>query len=125
MTDMRRCFLGKPQLLDDFIAMAYQTHKNRDKGKLRIFSPAGESRKGGEHWTLQAAKSLRPWESVILPKGVKENLLADCQEFLNDPAFYEERGIPYRRGYLLYGVPGAGKSSISKLFQKRQSCRRR
>lgn len=25
---------------------------------------------------------------------------------------YCERGIPYRRGYLLYGPPGTGKSSF-------------
>lgn len=25
---------------------------------------------------------------------------------------YAERGIPYRRGYLLYGPPGTGKSSF-------------
>jgi chaperone BCS1 len=26
--------------------------------------------------------------------------------------WYAERGIPYRRGYLLHGVPGSGKSSL-------------
>jgi len=26
--------------------------------------------------------------------------------------WYAERGIPYRRGYLLYGVPGSGKTSL-------------
>jgi DNA polymerase III delta prime subunit len=26
--------------------------------------------------------------------------------------WYAERGIPYRRGYLLHGVPGSGKTSL-------------
>ena len=26
--------------------------------------------------------------------------------------WYADRGIPFRRGYLLYGVPGSGKSSL-------------
>ena len=25
---------------------------------------------------------------------------------------YAQRGIPYRRGYLLHGIPGAGKTSV-------------
>ncbi|CAG8620823.1 7200_t:CDS:2, partial [Dentiscutata heterogama] len=29
-----------------------------------------------------------------------------------DGNWYNERGIPYRRGYLLYGPPGSGKSSF-------------
>ena len=31
---------------------------------------------------------------------------------MNSEDWYAERGIPYRRGYLLYGVPGSGKSSL-------------
>ena len=36
------------------------------------------------------------------------------EEFLDEPiqTWYAARGIPYRRGYLLYGTPGAGKSSF-------------
>jgi ATP-dependent 26S proteasome regulatory subunit len=33
---------------------------------------------------------------------------------MNEAGFYHERGLPYKRGYLLYGVPGAGKSSLSE-----------
>ena len=29
-----------------------------------------------------------------------------------DEQWYGERGIPYRRGYLLHGVPGSGKTSL-------------
>ena len=28
------------------------------------------------------------------------------------PEWYRSRGIPYRRGYLLYGPPGCGKTSF-------------
>jgi len=33
-------------------------------------------------------------------------------EFTKSQGWYLERGIPYRRGYLLYGPPGCGKSSF-------------
>jgi hypothetical protein len=49
--------------------------------------------------------------SVILPDGVTNKLVADVQEFLNGQDSYVQRGIPYRRGYLLSGPPGTGKSA--------------
>ncbi|EXJ57497.1 mitochondrial chaperone BCS1 [Cladophialophora yegresii CBS 114405] len=57
-------------------------------------------------------RSKRPLESVILDKGVKERIVSDVQDFLASAKWYYERGIPYRRGYLLYGPPGTGKSSF-------------
>ncbi|KIX03506.1 uncharacterized protein Z518_07059 [Rhinocladiella mackenziei CBS 650.93] len=57
-------------------------------------------------------RSKRPLDSVILDQGVKERIVADVQDFLSSSKWYHERGIPYRRGYLLYGPPGTGKSSF-------------
>ena len=54
----------------------------------------------------------RPIDSVILDKGLKERIAADFSEFLRSGKWYYDRGIPYRRGYLLYGCPGSGKSSF-------------
>jgi mitochondrial chaperone BCS1 len=54
----------------------------------------------------------RPLESVILDAGVKERIVADVQDFLASAQWYYDRGIPYRRGYLLYGPPGTVKSSF-------------
>jgi len=54
----------------------------------------------------------RSMESVILPVGVSEALLADLQTFFNSESWYSERGIPWRRGLLFEGIPGTGKTSI-------------
>jgi chaperone BCS1 len=40
-----------------------------------------------------------------------EDLLSDVRGFLGKRSWYLQRGIPYRRGYLLHGPPGTGKSS--------------
>jgi len=50
--------------------------------------------------------------SIVLNPGVKEMLVDDAKDFLRSEKWYADRGIPFRRGYLLYGVPGSGKSSL-------------
>lgn len=49
--------------------------------------------------------------SVILDKGIAQEILDDVRDFLKSGEWYHQRGIPYRRGYLLYGPPGSGKTS--------------
>ena len=39
-------------------------------------------------------------------------LVTDVEKFLNGSRWYYDRGIPYRRGYLLHGPPGSGKTSF-------------
>lgn len=57
-------------------------------------------------------RKQRPLSSVVLRENVAEKIVADCREFINNPKWYTDRGIPYRRGYLLHGPPGCGKSSF-------------
>lgn len=54
----------------------------------------------------------RPIESVVLDRGIKERIVTDVQDFLKSGKWYYDRGIPYRRGYLLHGPPGSGKTSF-------------
>ncbi|KAJ4290719.1 Complex III assembly protein translocase and chaperone [Collariella sp. IMI 366227] len=64
-------------------------------------------------WAVLGKPRLkRPLGSVILDDGVKEGLVGDVKEFLKAQSWYTERGVPYRRGYLLYGPPGTGKTSF-------------
>ncbi|KAF9814843.1 hypothetical protein IEO21_04895 [Rhodonia placenta] len=64
------------------------------------------------NWSQMGTRPKRPLQSIILEPGVKELLLDDAHDFLDSQDWYTDRGIPFRRGYLLYGAPGSGKTSM-------------
>lgn len=53
----------------------------------------------------------RPAESIIMPAKDKADLIGDLTAFKMGREWYRDRGLPWRRGYLLEGPPGTGKSS--------------
>ncbi|KAH8083503.1 P-loop containing nucleoside triphosphate hydrolase protein [Filobasidium floriforme] len=70
-----------------------------------------DSKDGGK-WTQVALRSKRPIASVITSNNIAEDVAKDMREFLDSESWYTNRGIPWRRGYLLYGAAGAGKTSL-------------
>lgn len=50
--------------------------------------------------------------SLFHRPDVIDDLFGDVRTFLGAKQMYEDLGIPYRRGYLLAGPPGSGKSSL-------------
>jgi len=66
------------------------------------------------YWQRDQTAVARPIESVVLPRATKERLCGDIEEFEEEEtqAWYESHGIPYKRSFLFYGVPGAGKTSL-------------
>jgi mitochondrial chaperone BCS1 len=66
-----------------------------------------------ENWQRADAKPKRPIESVVLTGDVRNELLQDVNKFFDSRQWYAELGIPWRRGYLLHGPPGTGKTSLA------------
>ena len=67
-------------------------------------------------WELKLTKKGRSRESVIFDDDSLDFLLNDAKHFLENAPWYMERDIPYRRGYLLYGPPGCGKTSFAQVL---------
>jgi chaperone BCS1 len=65
------------------------------------------------HWGHQGFRPRRPIESVMLESGVLDDLVADMERFYASGTWYRERGVPWQRGYLFAGIPGAGKTSAA------------
>jgi len=67
-----------------------------------------------QFWQRVGQVVARPISSVVLPEEISQKLLEDFSEFLSEETaqFYHDHGIPYKRSYLFYGVPGSGKTSM-------------
>jgi chaperone BCS1 len=94
-------------VFEDIFAEAHSLYQQSQEGKTLIYNSMGTMwQQFGE------AKRKRPLDSVVLERGVKERIVDDMEAFISSRTWYLDRGIPYRRGYLLYGPPGTGKSSF-------------
>lgn len=75
---------------------------NKDNVEINVFS-------GGE-WIMDSHKKPKPLDKIYFDE--KESLMVDINEFVNDKQWYIDRSLRYSRGYLLYGPPGNGKTTI-------------
>ena len=64
------------------------------------------------HWKQKVSTSNKTIKNTIPSQSVKENFYDDLTRFMESEDIYKSRGISYKRGYLLYGIPGSGKSSM-------------
>ncbi|KAK2879466.1 hypothetical protein FQN49_000850 [Arthroderma sp. PD_2] len=94
-------------IFEELFKEAHEYAAKTHEGKTVIYNSWGaEWRQFGQ------PRRKRPLNSVVLDAGVKERIVADVKDFFSSGAWYYDRGIPYRRGYLLHGPPGTGKSSF-------------
>ena len=100
--------LGKnSEVFRDLLDEAFLSATQQQEGKTIIYTNWGaEWRPFGE------PRKHRPLGSVVLDKSVAEDIIDDIKDWKESMDWYIDRGIPYRRGYLLHGPPGSGKSSF-------------
>jgi SpoVK/Ycf46/Vps4 family AAA+-type ATPase len=97
-----------PASFVEFYKLASEIDNTSDE-KLRI----SVTNKYSE-WNTYSRIPVRRLNTVYMDERVKERIMTDIREFLKSEAEYDAFGIPYKKTYLLTGVPGSGKTSLIK-----------
>jgi len=97
----RRCF-------EDLIQEIMQASYGAIMGRTQLFMPDSWA----DEWRMHTTRPKRKLDSVVLPDGVLQRIVDDVRSFHDGKERYESIGIPWRRGYLLHGPPGTGKTSL-------------
>lgn len=65
------------------------------------------------HTLPSSTREILPcnWNELVLPPEVVYLLKNDFESFFDREAWFREKGLPFRRGYLLHGPPGNGKTT--------------
>lgn len=94
-----------------------ERQNSKEYGRTAVYKARQGSEGGGTgaEWMRCFSKPVRSLDTVILDDKQKAEISGDLREFLLRATnkWYSNRGLPYRRGYLLYGPPGTGKTSLS------------
>jgi hypothetical protein len=68
---------------------------------------------GTNGWQYTKDRASRTFNSVMIPDGLQQEIEADLERFTKSRERLTRLEMPWRRGYLLAGPPGTGKTSLS------------
>ncbi|KAF0915758.1 hypothetical protein E2562_038725 [Oryza meyeriana var. granulata] len=86
-------------------------HLERSSRARRLHTNAASPR-GAATWSSVPFYHPSTFDTLALDPDLKARLLADLTAFADGREFYSRTGRPWKRGYLLHGPPGSGKSSL-------------
>jgi DNA replication protein DnaC len=86
-----------------FKYLEFKASETKDKC---VYTHSGENK-----WIASCPLLNKTFENVFLDQNIRDTLIHDLNTFSSSEEYYKKIGLPYKRGYLLHGPPGTGKSS--------------
>lgn len=93
---------GRQAVMDVLTTLSRLLEKKREP---RVLVAASWGR-----WSIANSGGPRDPSTVVLDGDQLERLNEDLTQFLAQQKWYSSRGLPWHRGYLLFGPPGTGKA---------------
>lgn len=93
--------------LEKLVAEAHAEHQQKMK------RPACVWRHTQDDWYEDSRLTMRSLESLVYDPETLEHIVGDARRFLDRRSRYVSLGIPVHRGYLFFGPPGTGKTSLT------------
>lgn len=92
-------------------------NKNKEKDIVRVYYY-------NDYWYLFSKTPKRSIDTLYLKQGELNNLVNSIAEFFSEDerSEYLSFGIPYKKVYFLYGVPGSGKTSTINSIASHFDC---
>jgi len=77
-----------------------------------------------DYWYLFSKTPKRPIDTLYLKEGESEHIVNSIAEFFSEDerAEYLSFGIPYKKVFFLYGIPGSGKTSTINTIASHFGC---
>jgi ABC-type cobalamin/Fe3+-siderophores transport system ATPase subunit len=87
------------------------TVRNRQR-RLFTNNPSGGGRGRGDVWSHVAFEHPATFDTLAMDPDDKDEILDDLEAFREAKDYYTKVGKAWKRGYLLFGPPGTGKSTM-------------
>lgn len=104
-------FAASDLQLQQFLSNVRKREREQNINKVTVFT----DRRNGIHREDEPITRSVGRDEVVLDAAIKKEIYRSLDQFFDaDRSFYVKYEIPYKRGILLYGHPGNGKTTLVK-----------